>query len=98
MGNLGRDKLKESLEDVLGKLNSHDRGLERVLDAGSEREAEESWRLAVKGLEEGCRREGGRFRRGDGWVACELDVYTAKIYRPERRGNKWVVKTELEFK
>jgi len=96
---LGRDKLKESLEDVLGKLNSHDRGLERVLDAGSEREAEESWELVVRGFEEGCRREGGRFRRGDGWVACELDkYYTAKIYRPERKGDKWVIKVELELK
>ena len=96
---MGDDKLKRALEDVLSKLNSHDRGLERVLDAGSEREAEESWELVVKGFEERCRREGGRFRRRDGWVACEFDkFYTAKIYRPEQRGDKWVVKTELEFK
>ena len=60
---------------------------------------EEKLETVVRELEERCRREGGRFRRGDGWVACEFDkYYTAKIYRPERKGDKWVVKTELEFK
>jgi len=52
----------------------------------------------VREIEEGCRREGGRFRRGDGYVVCEFDKVTARVHYPRREGGKWVSRVELEFK